>query len=620
MHLVEGHDFPHRDMNAVTRRILTLATLLFLFHAHGTCSAFLLVRPQAKSLRNRSFLSRCEESLRVKVKRKSSKDTQRLRVLHVLQLNNITMDEMRRLRRDRWLHSQRQSQRQRQQNTRIEDGLTSTGEIASSTNTSKSGSTTSTTSGSNSNESKVPHCKDVEEEDEIAVLQVRKPPFILGSDSKQKQIRADSPSASTAFMQKEAIIDLVSSEDEENEEILIQTKYMNRKRPRPRSRSHQPMSSSSSSSTSKIPSTLLSRRTNEHTINLGNNTTGSSSTFTLCTYNIWFGPAHPARRMAQISSLLSQKPPTLIGLQEVTPTLRQDLFPLLESIGYHMICQPNLVMNTDYGLAIGILTTCSSSTSSSNNDDDDDGGGQTAQLVDSGYHPYSDSIMNRGLLWAQVFLNEQCSILFTTTHLESFIPSHSYPLPDKENHNGSKRRVAQICEARDFCLDFVKRWNLDAAFVTGDLNWDDERKRSKGDDDVLLSVLNNNHENEGESSVASSWQDAWMEIQRGEEGYTYDSKKSPMLKGNLRRRFDRILSYFAANKENGQGKKGRGNSSKMKCESSVMIGTEAIDGIVWEKEVPEWKYGKPTGKVNIQNRPVLPSDHFGLSATFRSNY
>ena len=204
-------------------------------------------------------------------------------------------------------------------------------------------------------------------------------------------------------------------------------------------------------------------------------------------------------------------------------------------------------------------------------------------------------------IWAHVLLNEQCSVMFATTHLESFIPPHSYPLSDKKNHKGSKRRALQICEARDFCLHYTQRWNLNGAFVTGDLNWDDERKKSQGDDPALLSVINN-------EKKENSWRDAWLETRKkGEEGYTYDAKKNPMLRGNLRRRFDRILALDRTKK-----------TLCIKCESFDLIGREAIDGLVWKKEVPEWKNEKPSGKIKIQDRAVLPSDHFGVCATFVS--
>mmetsp|Transcript_26183 Transcript_26183/g.30410 ORF Transcript_26183/g.30410 Transcript_26183/m.30410 type:complete len:205 (+) Transcript_26183:2-616(+) len=106
------------------------------------------------------------------------------------------------------------------------------------------------------------------------------------------------------------------------------------------------------------------------TASLSKQTTSTSSSFTkpgnhdiipkfsICTYNIWFGPAHPGERMAKIALLLSNlKPnkPMFIGLQEVTVSLKLYLFPYLEQMGYTMICQP-MDGDSSYGVAIGILT------------------------------------------------------------------------------------------------------------------------------------------------------------------------------------------------------------------------------------------------------------------------
>lgn len=55
------------------------------------------------------------------------------------------------------------------------------------------------------------------------------------------------------------------------------------------------------------------------------------STFSICTYNIWFGDAHPIVRMNHLSQIVSQQTPrpTFLGLQEVTPYLLNVLAPML---------------------------------------------------------------------------------------------------------------------------------------------------------------------------------------------------------------------------------------------------------------------------------------------------
>ncbi len=339
--------------------------------------------------------------------------------------------------------------------------------------------------------------------------------------------------------------------------------------------------------------------------------------FSICTYNIWFKETHQPERMMQISSLLSdmkQQKPLFIGLQEVTMSLMQELFPLLESMGYTMICQPDITYS--YGVAIAVFTQPQQ---------DHPPSLPYVRVVKSGFQPFTETIMGRGLLWVHADIipwrnncnssssSSKSSVLFTTTHLESFVPKHQYSLPDKINHNGVKARKSQIQESVTFCQKYRKSSSfsssspIQAMFITGDLNWDDERKQAA--DESLLSIINDNND-----SNADGWIDAWKSLyptQRG--GYTYDSKLNPMLKGNLRRRFDRCLYYI----ENNTGAKGGSDKcSKLGVCGAKLIGMEAIEGIQWQKEVSEWKYGKPTGAVTHQVRPVSPSDHFGVYVQF----
>lgn len=302
--------------------------------------------------------------------------------------------------------------------------------------------------------------------------------------------------------------------------------------------------------------------------------------FSICTYNIWFGEPHQHQRMARISELisgLSQKP-TFLGLQEVTPGLLRDLSPLLQSMGYRIICQEGV----SYGCAIGILTN-----------DGMNSEAIVAQVLESGFHPYRTSQMARGLLWVHAQLDTIGEVLFTTTHLESYV----------QGNDGSSAREIQMLEASQFCLTRMSqktsRGNADkikAAFITGDLNWDDERKRSSGNDKALLPVIQHNQ------IGRSQWIDTWLETQPGQDGYTYDSKENPMLKGNLRRRFDRCLVCFGEN--------------DLSTHKTELIGQEAIPGLHWRKEVQKWSYGKPTDQTSFDMRPLAPSDHFGLVASF----
>jgi tyrosyl-DNA phosphodiesterase 2 len=254
--------------------------------------------------------------------------------------------------------------------------------------------------------------------------------------------------------------------------------------------------------------------------------------------------------------------------------------PLLKSLGYGRIMFQEGVT---YGCALAVLTDGIDSSAS-------------ATVIRSGFEPYTNSCMARGLMWVHAKLKyTDIEILFTTTHLESYI--------NKEN-DGSKAREVQLKEAVKFCFDWQSKYKLNsnassAMILTGDLNWDDERKRSAGTNNPLLSVANEVVYNQD-----ILWQDSWLESKgAGHDGYTYDSKENPMLKGNLRRRFDRCVIFSP--------------SRDIVTENSDLVGKDAIEGYNYRKEIPEWKYGKPTGNVTYQDRPLCASDHFGLVVKFK---
>jgi len=262
--------------------------------------------------------------------------------------------------------------------------------------------------------------------------------------------------------------------------------------------------------------------------------------------------------------------------------------------------------------------------------------------------------MNRGLMWvhAEIMTNPSSNslssslssssyeVMFTTTHLENFIPKNQYPLPNKEHHDGANARQSHILEAMKFCQDYQSnkvrpsansnpsfassssssllinssspKNNIQAIFITGDLNWDDERKRrkTKPSDPPLLPFINERSEHE--------WVDAWKTCKSNrDDGYTYDSKLNPMLKGNLRKRFDRCLAYFTPPNRNTRTdiRKSKKRFQMLGVQDCELIGMEAIDGIQWRKETPIWKYGKPSGEFKYDMRPVCASDHFGVLVT-----
>ena len=89
--------------------------------------------------------------------------------------------------------------------------------------------------------------------------------------------------------------------------------------------------------------------------------------------------------------------------------------------------------------------------------------------------------------------------------------------------------------------------------------------------------------------------DAWSQQNPRDPGLTYDGKKNAMLGpyNRLRKRLDRVFSKAA----------------KYNLVSIVMVGTQALPGVTFVKS---YKKGPKT-------LPVLPSDHFGLLASFKCN-
>jgi hypothetical protein len=351
----------------------------------------------------------------------------------------------------------------------------------------------------------------------------------------------------------------------------------------------------------------------------------TSSVFSIASYNVWFGEPHPAERMKRIASLVVEKRPTFVGMQELTNELATELVPRLESAGYHVLRQGDC--NLRYGCAIAVDL-------------------ERATIVTSGFLPFSTTIMERGLMFVHAKLKLSCGspnhILFTTTHLESF-------LKHGPSHDGARQRQGQLLQSKTFCDDFLDRQpqsQSSAAILTGDFNWDDERKRSSGIDKPLLTDVIQDE----------SWSDAWLQTRPGQEGYTYDakvrnnsccptkkeyndhcahvfhsfsmffvsfscmipfcSKINPMLGGNLRRRFDRCLvrTNNPTTRTTTTDETKHAPSSSITIERTELIGQDPIEGIQWHKEQRNWQTGLPTGQ--IKTLPVLPSDHYGLLVTF----
>lgn len=274
----------------------------------------------------------------------------------------------------------------------------------------------------------------------------------------------------------------------------------------------------------------------------------STAELSIATYNIWFGTTgHEDRRMEAIVETLSPYAPDLIGFQEVTLNLAQLLCPLLESLNYHTILQPF----GSYGCAIAC---------------------KVDKVIQSGFYPFANSCMDRGIVWALVEKDGH-EILFTTTHLESYIAASS---------TGGPEREVQLLEMTQFCERCLQeRSTVVMAIVTGDLNWDDERARSAGHNRELISLVD-----------GTKWVDTYRQVEPNGSGFTYDQKENPMLGGGkIRRRFDRILVHPR-------------DEDRVRSISSTIVGHEALPGLCYV--VPPTRFQGP------KTRLVAPSDHFGL--------
>ena len=327
----------------------------------------------------------------------------------------------------------------------------------------------------------------------------------------------------------------------------------------------------------------------------------------MATYNIWFGEPYPKERMEKIASILTAPPlPNFVGFQEVTPELSSFLFPLLKDVGYELHVQENVT----YGCAIAVMTRisldCIGICNGWNIQQPQQKHHLELRIIKKGFLPYQETIMSRGLLWVNVELvstlptcSNSINILFTTTHLESYMSN--YP-SFGQRYDGVSQRQSQLFEAASFCESFP---NVNIAVITGDLNWDDERKRTTKNaviNETLLSIIDK-----------EKWKDAWLEgknigiIREDDcrEGYTYDSKVNAMLRGNLRRRFDRCLYHFRRNKES--------LDNETLVDASLMevflLGKKHIEGLTYRKKIFKWGTSEIKDIIAL---PVLPSDHFGL--------
>ncbi|KNC54089.1 endonuclease/Exonuclease/phosphatase [Thecamonas trahens ATCC 50062] len=215
--------------------------------------------------------------------------------------------------------------------------------------------------------------------------------------------------------------------------------------------------------------------------------------FTVLTWNVWFEPIEMARRMVAIGREIQARKPTLVALQEVTPTSRELLLALPWAVDYNVTEQPaDVPYFTLVALRIAPL-----------------------QVQRIGF---ANSCMARDVVVASVEIEAPgCGgplrLAFATSHLES-------------GSQAATTRVAQL----GACLKLLSppKSGADAAILVGDLNL---RKR----EGLPLPTGN-----------GWAWADAWTELGRAHAaGATMDAAINPYATcafiRDFKTRYDRVL-------------------------------------------------------------------------------
>eukprot|EP00891_Asterochloris_glomerata_P002045 jgi/Astpho2/2045/Aster-x1032 len=250
--------------------------------------------------------------------------------------------------------------------------------------------------------------------------------------------------------------------------------------------------------------------------------------FSLLTYNVWFEDLELPARMHAIGELMQTHWPDIICLQEVTPAIHSLLSAQSWWGRYEAsACKDNYFTTLLYKRSCGELVAGEQEMS------------------------FSNSVMGRGLRQVGLKIGPH-TLRVATSHLESPIP---------------RRPMCQ--ERQQQCTQALKELDQHSnAILAGDLNWDD---KAQG----LLAL------------PSTIWQDVWLELQAGNDGFTYDGRANPMLANNLRKRVDRVLCKLA----------------DWRPSSITMLGTKAIN--------PPLHYRKGNKQL-----PIAPSDHFALLVQF----
>ncbi|KAK0578677.1 hypothetical protein LWI29_014265 [Acer saccharum] len=263
------------------------------------------------------------------------------------------------------------------------------------------------------------------------------------------------------------------------------------------------------------------------------------STLKILSYNVWSREdVELHKRMESIGNLIRLHSPDVICFQEVTPNIF-DIFKQSNWWEKYTCSISDEMARTRRYFCI-----------------------QLSKLPVRSFHrkPFSNSRMGRELCTAEIEVKgvHDDPLIVATSHLKR-------PEPGQMQMH-SEERIAQAKAA------LTLLGNSPNMIFCGDMNWDDDL--------------------DGRFPLFGGWIDAWEELRRGEDGWTYDTKSNPMLLGNrpLRKRLDRFVC----------------NLNDFKLDAIEMIGLEAIPGVSYSEK--EMRKGA---------RPVLPSDHYGLLLQLR---
>ncbi|GAQ84068.1 hypothetical protein KFL_001750050 [Klebsormidium nitens] len=254
----------------------------------------------------------------------------------------------------------------------------------------------------------------------------------------------------------------------------------------------------------------------------------------ILSYNVWFNESvQLQQRMAAVGAIIEEHSPDVIFFQEVTPNI-YSIFRQARwwARGRYKCSLTPAEIDRQY---FAMMVT-------------------RVPVKAFRHEPFRNSVMGRDLVTAKADMGDDLELTLATTHLES---------PTGRDQMFSEPRVAQ---ARTALSRLSPERNV---IFGGDMNWNDQR--------------------DGPVPLPDCWIDPWLELHRGQPGYTYDSVLNQMLLGTLKGRLDRFFCRL----------------TDFSVRSIEMVGREPLPGVTYEK--PGWGRN-PKSKT----LPVLPSDHFGL--------